>query len=591
MSVVETPGPDIAPAAARRTGAIGFADIVGYTILMGSVPETTHHDWMRLLSTAIRPLAERHGCRFMKSTGDGVAAEFPAAEQALAWALAVQDAARAADAPDRPPIAFRIGIDLGEVIPGGDDIYGASVNIAARLQEHAPPGGVALTETARDALPPRTDLLDIGHVRLRNIAEPVHAFIRQPASPPRVPRRAPLTGRPSIAVMPFDSGASAEADRYFADGVIEDIVLSLGALHDISVIARGATLGWGHGRHDPCVIGRILGVRYALSGSVVRRGGGLRLNAALHETDEGDVLWHDRFDVAERELFAVQDEIVARAVAGIAPSIRAAELRRALRMAPRSLSSYDHTLRALHALDGLNRERFADAETHLEAAIREDPGYATPVAWAAQWHSLAVGQAWSRDPVRDAALVNEMAARAISLDPRSALGHAMAGHYRAYHRRDPASALPFLDRAVELGPNHTLALTLRSGSLAYLGRGPEALEMAERALSLCPMGSDRYYFQSFVGTAQFVCGDYAAAARSFRLTLDESPGYTSALRYLTATLDAMGDAEGARQAAARLMACEPDFRVSRYAEERQPMKVPALAEQLLGALERAGVPA
>lgn len=575
----------------RRDSAVAFVDIVGYTILMGIAPEATHEAWMRFLEDSLRPLAQQHGCLFLKSTGDGVAAEFATVEAAIAWAQALHQNAQVADEPDRPPITFRVGVDIGEVLATPEDIYGGCVNLAARLQEHAPPGGIAITEAARAALSDQTGWQDIGQVRLRNIMTPVAAFVIAPAIPPRVPRRPPLLGHPSIAVMPFDSPDTALEDVYFAEGIIEDIVLSLGALHDIMVIARGATLGWGSSRHDPVVIGRVLGVRYVMSGSLRQSGDGLRLTVALRETSEGDAIWSDRYDISTRELFALQDEIVARAVAGIAPNIRAAELRRALRQAPNSLSAYDHTLRAMHALDGLQRERFADAERHLGEAMREDPAYAMAAAWAAQWHSLAVGQAWSNDPVQDAAAVNDLATRAIQLDPRNALGHAIGGHYRAYHQRDPQSALPFFDRALEAGPSHALSWTLRSASLSYLGRAEEALAAARRGFSLSPQGPDRYYFQFFVGLAEHCSGNHAAAVRSMRLSLMESPGFTSAHRILVAALEAQGDRPAACIAAADMMRYEPHFRVANYAAERQPFVDGELRHQLLAALGAAGVPA
>ena len=579
---VEVPG--------RRRSAVCAVDIVGYSVLMGAAPETMYAAWMELLATTLQPLGKVHRCRVLKSTGDGVIAEFPSADTAMDWALGVQRAARERDRPDRLPIAFRIALDMGEVFAHSDDVYGECVNIAARLQEHAPPGGLALTEAARNALSASPPLHDIGRVRLRNIAAPVRASILVPDTPPRIPRRLPSTGRPAIAVLPFRNTEADWVDRYFTNGIIEDIILSLGALHDVSVIARGATLGWSDGQHDPCVVGRVLGVRYVLSGAVVRRGGGLQLSALLQSTEEGDTIWHDRFDVAEPELFAVQDEIVTRTVDGLVPNIRAAELRLALRKTPESLTAYDHMLRGIHALDGLSRDTFATAERHLKAAIREDPGYATPAAWAAQWHSLAIGQAWSDDPQRDVASIAQFAASAIQLDPRSALGHAISGHYRAYHKRDPESALPFLDRAVEIGPSHALAWALRSASLSYLGRGNEALASAQRGFSLSPLGADRYYYQFFVGLAQYVCGEHAAAARSMRLSLADSPCFTSAHRILVASLDAQGEHEAARALAIEMMRCEPNFRLNRYAAERQPFTDPGQRERLLMALRTAGVP-
>lgn len=574
----------------RRSSAVCMADIVGYSVLMGAAPDTTHANWMELLATILRPLGQVHRCRFMKSTGDGVLAEFPSADTAMGWALDVQRAVWERDRPDRLPMAFRIALDVGEVFLGDGDIYGECLNVAARLQEHAPPGGLVLTEAARDALSASPPLHDIGRVKLRNIAALVRASVLMPDTPPRVPRPSPLTGRPAVAVLPFRSSEGDWADRYFSNGIIEDIIVSLGALRDISVIARGATLGWSGSQHDPCVVGRVLGVRYLLSGAVTRHGGGLRLSALLQETEEGDTIWHERFDVAEPELFALQDEIVTRVAEGIAPSILAAELRLALRKPPESLSAYDHTLRGIHALDGLRRDTFPAAEQHLKAAMLEDPSYATPAAWAAQWHSLAIGQAWSKNPTHDAASIGQFAARAVQLDPRNALGLAISGHYRAYHKRDPESALPFLDRAVQVGPSNALAWTLRSASLSYLGRGVEALASAQRGFSLSPLGADCYYYQFFLGLAQHVCGEHAAAARSMRLSLADSPCFTSAHRILIAALDAQREHDAARAVAAEMMQCEPNFRLSHYAGERQPFTDQEQREQLLNALRTAGVP-
>jgi adenylate cyclase len=577
-----------APVEGRRHGVIAFADLVGFTILSEVALEATNAAWADFLLNRLRPLAERHGCRFLKSTGDGAAAEFSDVRSALAWARDLHREAAAADHPDRPPLAFRIGIDAGEVYATPADVYGLCVNVAARLQEHAPPGGIAITASC---LEDRTGWQDLGPVRLRNIAAPVPAFIMTPASPPRVPRRAPLEGTPSVAVMPFESIGGDGADSYFCDGVIEDIILSLGALHELMVISRGATLGWSHGRHDPCVVGRVLGVRYVLAGTLRQRGDGLRLSVTLRETAEGDALWQERYDIPRAEIFAVQDDVSARVVAGIAPQIRAAELRRALRKAPSSLSAYDHTLRGLSALDGLQRERFEEAEQHLEAAMREDAGYGTAAAWLAQWHSLAIGQAWTKDPVRDAAAVKALAHRAVQLDPRNALGHTISGHYRAYHQRDPQSALPFFDRALEVGPSHALSWTLRSASLSYLGRAEEALAAAQRGFSLSPQGADRYYFRFFLGLAQHCSGDHAAAAGSMRLSLMDSPGFTSAHRILIAALHAQGHAEEARTVAGDMIRREPNFRLSHYARERQPFADEALAGQLMDALGATGIPA
>jgi adenylate cyclase len=585
------PPAESVPQQAPRPAAVAFADIVGYTTLMSVDPARTHAHWMDLLNGVLRPLARARGCRVAKSTGDGIAADFPDAAGAFTWAQAVHAHIAAIDTMDRPPIVFRIAIDQGEITATAEDIYGTCVNNAARLQEHAPPGGIVVTDRVRDSLPAPPPMEDLGELVLRNIEGSVRAFALAPACVPRVPMRTPLLGIPAVAVMPFENLSGDLGELYFAEGLIEDIVISLGALREISVVARGATLGWTGGRIDPRVVGRVLGVRYVLTGSVRRGGGGLRMSAALRECEAGDLIWSERYDIAAAELFSAQDEIVERAVNGIAPSIRAAELRRALRKRANDISAYDLTLRGMHGLDGLRRDAFLPAGESLSRAIDIDPAYAMPVAWSAQWHSLAVGQGWSAAPERDAMLVGEMAARAIQLDPANALGWAMSGHHRAYHQRDPQSALEFFDRAVAACPSHALSWTLRSGSLSYLGRGPEALAAARRGHALSPRGPDRSYYECFLGLAYLAAGEHATAAHWMGIVLAESPAFTSAHRILVACQDALGQPEAAAKTLRQMLEHEQDFSLARYADERCPYVDSGLRAQMLGALQRAGAPA
>jgi adenylate cyclase len=574
----------------RRHAAIAFVDIVGYTTLMALDGERTHACWMLLLGAVLEPLAAAQGGRIVKSTGDGVAVEFVAPGLAWAWARAVQDHVLAHDAPEQPPIAFRIAIAAGEIDATERDIYGHCVNVAARLQEHAPPGGIVMTEEVRNALSDPPPMHDLGGVGLRNMPEVVRAWVVDPTVAPRTPIGPARLDLPGIAVMPFDLGQDDESDRHLANGLIEDIVVSLGSLRDLAVIARGATLAWAGTPKDPRVVGRMLGVRYLLIGTLRRGPGRLRLTVDLRETEEGDSLWSDRIDLEFADLFDVQDAIVQRVVTGIAPSVRAAEVRRALRRRPDSLSAYDLTLRGMCALDGLQRTRFGDAGMMLHRAIEEDPGFAMPVAWASQWHSLAVGQAWTATPEVDAALAGDLAQRSVQLDPRNALGFAMCGHHRAYHQRDPEAALPFFDRALTACPNHALSWTLRSASLSYLGRGPEALDAARRGHALWPHGPERYYFEFFVGLAEYACGNFAEAARWTRLSLADNPGFTSAHKALMASLVALGRDDDARQVAADMMALDPTFKLSAYAAERVPIVDPVLRAHLVDHMRRAGVP-
>jgi adenylate cyclase len=578
------------PMGTRHYAAVAFADIVGYTILTATDGERTQARWMTLLWGTLQPLARKHGATIVKSTGDGVLADFPSASAAFAWAQEVQEATREDFNGTLPPIVFRIAIHVGEMHYTDEGVYGEAVNIAARLQGHAPPGGVAFSEAARTELPAPPPMDDLGMLSLRNIPAPVRAFALHPSVPVRVPHRAPPSDMPSIAVLPFELVAGDETDRYLANGIIEDIVVSLGALRDLAVIARSATVGWSGATRDARIVGRMLGVRYVLGGTIRRAPGRLRMTLDLREAEEGDSLWSDRLDVAAAELFEAQDEIVARVVDGIAPGIRAAELRRALRKRPENLTAYDLTLRAMYTLDSLQRETFGTAGDQLRQAIAEDPAFAVPVAWSAQWHSLAVGQSWSTRPIEDAAAVGQMATHAVQLDPRNALGHAMRGHHRAYHQRDPASALPYFDRALAACPSHALASTLKSASLSYLGRGPEALEAAEKGFRLSPHGPDRYYFQFFVGLAHYACGNFSDAARWTQLSLADNPGFSSAHKALMASLVALGRKDEAAAVARQMLALEPDFRLDRYANERVPIVDPALRKHLIDHMRLAGLP-
>jgi adenylate cyclase len=583
------PGP-IPPRSIRRHAVVAFADIVGYTLLMSLDGERTHARWMELLTGCLEPLAVAHGGRIVKSTGDGVTAEFSAAGRAFAWAMAVHDHVLETARPDAPPIAFRVALAAGEVDVTERDIYGACVNLAARLQEHAPPGGIAITSDVHSALVDAPAMHDLGLVRLRHIPQAVRVHVLVPRFAPRTPLCAATIDLPAIAVLPFDLEPGREDDRYLANGLIEDIVVSLGSLRDLAVIARGATLAWAGAPQDPRAVGRMLGVRYVLTGSLRRGAERLRLRVDLRETEEGDSLWSDRHDLAFADLFDLQDIVVERVVAGIAPSLRAAEVRRALRQRPDSLSAYDLTLRGMHALDGLRRDFFDEAGTMLHRAMQEDPGFATPVAWSAQWHSLAVGQAWTATPEQDAARAGDLAQRAVQLDPRNALGQAISGHLRAYHQRDPAAALPFFDQAIAACPNHALSWTLRSASLSYLGRGSEALQSAQRGFQLWPQGPQRYYFEFFVGLAHYACGDYQEAARWTRLSLSDNPGFTSAHKALMAALVALGRADEARLVADQMMVLDPGFRLSYYAANRVPIVDADLRRHLVDHMRLAGVP-
>jgi adenylate cyclase len=412
--------------------AILFADVVGYSRLTEIAEEATHARLMLLRDELLEPSIASYGGRLVKSHGDGFLAAFDDVRDAVRCAITVQkemgrqEAAFTADSR----ISFRMGLNACEAIVEGDDVYGDGVNIAARLQAYADPGGIVMPAVIGEQIEaecniPRTDL---GDLYLRNMSRPVRAIGLQVGSlePARV---FPLTGdkRPSLAVLPFRNLSQEAAESYFADGIIEDIVRGLGGLHELFVISHASTLRYAGNEADVRAAGAELGVRYVLSGSVQRDGGRLRIGTKLSDAETGAVLHADRYDGDSTDLFGLQDQIATRAVATIAPHVRQWELRRVLRT-PDSRDAYDLMLQALDLLYRFDYESFSRARSFLQLAIENDLDYAAPYAYAAQWHIFRISQGWAPDPVADSTEAAKLAAQAIERNQHDAIGLALHGH-------------------------------------------------------------------------------------------------------------------------------------------------------------------
>lgn len=584
----------------RRWASVGLGDIVGYTILMAVDEARTHGRWLLLLESVIRPLAIQHGGRAVDFRGDGVAAEFPDAAGAVRWATDVQAALRrehdeqiSAHLDSPVPIALRIGLHAGLIIPTADNIAGDVVNVAARLQEQAQPGGVVLSDAVFEQLSSemQRDAVDLGLLELRHVGRPVRAYainthlVRVALPLPRPPAHM----LPSVAVLPLHNLSGRPEDDYFADGIVEDIIVSLSSLRELFVISRNSTLMFRGAEPDPRHAGRALGVRYVLMGNV-RRAAGMRINLQLVDVLTGGMVWTDRIDLAPDELFAVQDDIVLKVVAGIAPSVQASELRGIMRRPPESLGAYDHWLRALHVINSRERGVFLAARGHFEAAIRDDPGFAMPAAWLARWYSIWIGQGWSSDVAADSARCGELAQEAIALDPRNALALATAGHNRAFLMHDCDGAMAYLDRAVAACPNSAVAWTLSSATRCYLGRGNEAVLQAEQGLKLSPLDQSRSFHYSFLSMAHYANGTYEDAVRWARLAISDNPGHSATYRTLIVSLAALGRTEEARVAGLQLLRLEPNFGLDAYEKTRNPFVHTVLRAQCMTHLRSAGLP-
>jgi adenylate cyclase len=437
----------------RRLAAIAFTDIVGYSILMAQDEERTHRRWMALLADVIRPLAQKHRGRVVKSTGDGILAEFPSALDAVEWAREVQDAvhrAGAAEIGEPHRIALRIAVHIGDVMTTTDDIYGDGVNVAARLQEYGEPGGVVMSavvyDLVRGTIGP--EARDLGFLRLKNFDRPIRAYALSGPNSSRTRPRWLRGSRPSIAVLPFVEHGVPSEQTYFGDGVVEDIVGGLASLRDLFVISRNSTLKYRERTTDLSSIGNELGVRYILSGSIRRAENQIRISAELADAETQGVLWTDRVSGDLIDLFSVQDRLTGRVIQTIAPNIYGAEIRRVVRKRPENFDAYDYMLRGLDLLYRLTPQEFDQAHQMFQKSMELDESYAVPYALTALWHSIRANQGWSADRQQDNEAVDRFAAAALERDPLDVWALSLSGHLRSLLFRDFETALVLFDRAI-----------------------------------------------------------------------------------------------------------------------------------------------
>jgi adenylate cyclase len=406
-------------------------------------------------------------------------------------------------------------------------------------------------------------------------------------SPFEVPLQQPL-GRPSIAVMPFTNVGPNARDDYFAQGLAEDIVISLAGLRELFVISRNSTIAYSGAQEDVQKIGRTLGVQYILTGTVRRHGERSRVSALLRDTDSGTALWAETVDAGLTELFDFQDEVVQRVVAGIAPNVARAELERSMRKRPENFSAYDNTLQALHLIFRLDKEAFYKARDFLEKAIAEDPSYAMPFAWAARWHNLRFGQGWSPNVAADSSAALRLAATAVQLEPNNALGLATYGHLQAFLRRDHDCARLYIEKALAASPSSPIVWALGSITSSYVGESGEAIRRALNAIRLSPLDRSSFYFHGVLGLAYYAGNDYDNAIKWTSISASENPQFTANLRFLAAALAAVGRISEARDVANDLIKIEPDFTLRNYREGRLSFKSTELRQRYIAHLQIAG---
>jgi adenylate cyclase len=508
----------------RRLAAILAADVVGYSRLMGADEPGTLERLKALRKELVEPCIKARKGRIVKLMGDGLLAEFPSVVEAVHCAASIQEGMAGREPDQNERIRLRIGVNLGDIIVEGSDIYGDGVNVASRLEALATPGGVCLSGAAFDAVEGKLDLPfeDIGPQKVKNIAKPVRiyrlAHDSQQTSPSVHPAEPlPYPDKPSIAVLPFTNMSGDPEQEYFSDGITEDIITELSRFRSLFVIARNSTFHYKGQSPKVQDVGRELGVRYVVEGSVRKAGNRVRVTAQLIEAESGNHLWAERYDRDLEDIFAVQDELVRTITSTVGGRVDSAGQVRAERLRESNLQAYDHVLRAHAAFDRYNKEDSRRAGHHLRQAIELDPQSAQAHLLLAEVLLLDWMAHWVED--REATLLAafDSAKRAVALDESSSLALAALGEVQVF-RREFEDARHSLERAIELNPNDAATLSLHGIYLVAVGRADEALAQYELSARINPLQRD--WVDWLKGIACFTARRYDEAIATLRTIKD-----------------------------------------------------------------------
>jgi TolB-like protein len=566
----------------RRLAAIAVADVVGYSRLMGSDEAGTLALLKERRKTVLEPIVRGHEGRIVKVMGDGVLMEFASVVNAVAAAIELQEKMAEANTHlhEDGHILLRIGINLGDIIGEGTDVYGDGVNVAARLEALADPGRICVSSKVRDELRGKSNLVfeDMGEVQLKNIANPVRAFrIVDGVPPASVGRSLSLPDKPSIAVLPFTNMSGDAEQDVFTDGLTEDLITDLSRNSGLFVIARHSTFAYKNKALDVRLIARSLGVRYVLEGSACRAAGRVRINVQLIDAIGGDHRWADRFDRDLEDIFAVQDEVTAKIVEALVGRLTAPPMR----VRPKSMEAYDLCVRARKLHDN-SPQASREAYLLLQQAITLDPGYAEAHRWLALIHVFRWGL-WGEPMEPNQRLAVSAAEKAVSLDPNDANNHWILAHVLAYERRW-AESDAVVETARELDPNNADGFTVLSDFSVLSGRPNEAIAHIQTALRLNPHATGWYYW--VLGQAQYAARQYDLSVETLRR--EETYG-TGSRRILAASLAQLGRTDEARREAELFMVGNPHFTNSYWAAV-QPFRDDATLAHFVDGYRKAGLP-
>ena len=522
----------------RKLAAILSADVVGYSRLMSSDEAGTLTTLKAHRAELIEPAVAGLGGRIFKLMGDGILVEFSSVVDAVECAVAIQNgmAERNAQEPGDHRIVFRIGINLGDVLIEGDDIYGDGVNIAARLEGLAEPGGICISGKVHEEVKNKlhTPFENLGPTKVKNIPKPVQVYHWSKAADDPAPDMAraegalPLSDRPSIVVLPFENISGDPEQEYFSDGITEDIITELSRFRSLFVIARNSSFHYKDQSPKVQDVGRELGVRYVVEGSVRKAGNRVRVTAQLVEAETGNHIWAERWDRELEDIFAVQDELVRTIVSTVGGRIDAIGKARATRKSEAHLRAYDFYLRAAAAEDGNTKEDYQRARQYLERAIELDPG----LAMAHHHLSLVNFFEWMTHWVddRDMAFAAALNAEntAVAIDDTDSRIHAQLGQLH-HHRRSFDEAGQDFEKAIRLNPNDFQAMALYGNYLTAIGNPEDAIEQFDQAIRLNPI--EPSWIRWLRGVACFTAERYDEAIadlRSIKRPINEVRGWLAA---------------------------------------------------------------
>ena len=577
----------------RRLAAILAADMAGYSRLMEADEAGTHARFMTHRLELIEPTVAKNRGRIIKTAGDGMLAEFPSVAEAAQCAIEIQAemAKRNEGIPPARWMQFRIGINLGDVIDEDGDIFGDGVNIAARLETLAEPGGICISGAVRDQLANRLEdvaFADLGEQSVKNIARPIRVFRLQldgkpPSAPAGAAAAATTARKPSIAVLPLLNISGDPEQEFFADGLTEDIITELSRFRDLLVISRNSTFmykGKSFKVHD---VARELGVDYVLEGSVRKAGDRVRATVQLIDGETDRHLWAERYDRKLEDIFAMQDELTSTVVAILPGRVEAATHDRAKRKPTENMAAYECVLAAKVLHHRSTRDDNAEAMRLIDRAIALDPNYAHAHAWRA----CVLGQAWTHGWGGNAEAVMQQVTRAVetalALDDNDADVHRILAAL-SLMRRNYDKARYHQERGLALNPNYDLVAVQQGELLTWLGQPDEGAEWIRKAMRLNPYHPERFW--SHLGRAHFVARRYAAAVEAFNRVSRRD--YTQHA-FLAAALAELGDQAGAAAQAEEVLRLQPGFSTRAYLATL-PYKNESDRQHHREALLKAGLP-